>query len=612
MMLFLDYETYYDAEYHLKNNSSGLIRTEYINHELFKVHGAAVSLDGADDEWINARHLPEFFWDVRNHITGMCCHNGLFDHGITALYYLQREVMLFDTMSMARAVLSTRFPLLGMSLEALAQHYFPNDPSMHKHTGVLENFRGVRDLNPEQERRMGVYAKQDNKVMRALFKKLLQEDYPWQTALEDIHLTLAMGVYPQLQMNNIKAAGIHAAEVRAKGEAAAKLGVTREMLRSAETFAHLLRACGVEPPTKISAKTGKVAYAFAAKDEDFKALAEHEDPRVQVLYETRIGEKAAQNENRAALFARLPAELPIPLGYAKAHTGRHGGEEFNMQNLGRGSPLRDCVEAPRGCKVVVSDLAQIELRMNAWWCGEQWLLDLLRAGGDPYCMLASKIYGRPITKADEAERFVGKQGELSCGYQSGDPKILASLKQNGVKNATPELAKSVKNSYRSSHPAIVKMWDTLQKIAIPTVAGFGGEFTHKGVRFMEGCVLLPSGRRLWYPELHVNDEGDWVYRVNRKRNKGQEWKKIFGGAMLENIIQALSYDVFMGHARECWHNGYRIAMAVHDEMVFVVDEAQAQRAAEFLAMVQSVSPGWCSDLPLKGEGGIGNTYLEAK
>lgn len=612
MMLFIDYETYYADDYCLKRGTSGLIRTEYINDPRFKVHGAAIAIDDGGDQWVTARHLPEFFGDMGPHITGMCCHNGLFDHGITARYYMPREVMLFDTMSMAQGALSTKLPQLSMSLDALGRHYFPDQVHMHKTLGVLENFKNVRDLSPEQEVRMAEYAVQDNLVMRVLFKALLQEDYPWATALQDIHLTLAMGVYPKLRMDSILAAKIHESEVRAKEDAAKALGIDRGMLRSANTFADMLRACGVEPPTKISPKTGKVAYAFAAKDEEFKALADHDDVRIRALYETRVGEKASQNESRAALFARLPTDLPIPLRYAAAHTGRHGGDEFNMQNLGRKSELRRCVKAKPGRKILVRDLSQIELRMNAWWCGEEWLLQLVRDGGDPYCMLATKIYGREITKADEAERFVGKQGELSCGYQSGDAKILQSLKAQGVKTATPELANMVKSSYRNTHPAIVAMWDHLQKVAMPVIAGFGAPYGHKGVRFEHGRIVLPSGRSLWYPELRVNDEGDWVFRVNKRRNKGQEWKKVFGGSMLENCIQALSYDVFMMHARMANDVGYRPVMAVHDEMVFDVASGDVEHADAVIAAIQCTPAPWCPDIPLKGEGGWADNYLGAK
>ena len=607
-ILFLDYETYYDDEYSL----SKIKRTIYLNDPRFKVHGAAVAIDDSSFEWLNWRHLQQFFNDCKGLFDAMCCFNGLFDHGITAKCYLPEEKFLLDAMSMARGVLSTRFPDLGMSLDAVAKHFFPDNPSMHKQLGVLDNFKGVREPDAYQEQRLGSYARQDGYVMRSIFRRLLEEDYPWSTALTDIHLTLAMGVYPQLRMNTLKAAAIHGAEVKAKEQAAKDLGIARAGLRSAEAVADLLRSQGVEPPTKYSEKQQKHVYAFASKDEDFKALLEHDNPAVRAIVETRLGEKSAQSESRAKLFAQLPVDLPIPLGYAKAHTGRHGGEEFNMQNLGRGSALRDCVGAPEGCMVLVRDLAQIELRMNAWWCGEQWLVDLLVAGGDPYCVLATKIFGRTITKADEFERFVGKQGELSCGYGSGWAKAHSSLRGNGV-DADEQLARSVVKGYRDTHLAIVGMWETLQKVAMPEVAGYGQPFEHKGVRFEHGRVVLPSGRSLWYPELHVNEDGDWVYRVNKRRNKGQEWKKIFGGALLENCIQALSYDVFMLQARLVWHKyGLRPAMAVHDELVYVVPADEVEEWDQRIAHIQTIAPSWAEGLPLKGEGGWGRTYLEAK
>ncbi|HAS54837.1 MAG TPA: hypothetical protein DCS42_12325, partial [Nitrospiraceae bacterium] len=97
MMLFIDYETYYDDVYKLKNKNSGMIRTEYLNDPRFKVHGAAVALDDGDNEWVTGPQLREFFGDVAPHIDGMCCHNGLFDHGITSKFFggaFTREVML--------------------------------------------------------------------------------------------------------------------------------------------------------------------------------------------------------------------------------------------------------------------------------------------------------------------------------------------------------------------------------------------------------------------------------------------------------------------------------------------------------------------------------------
>lgn len=85
-----------------------------------------------------------------------------------------------------------------------------------------------------------------------------------------------------------------------------------------------------------------------------------------------------------------------------------GANRLNLQNLPRGSLLRKAITAPPGYSLVVSDMAQIEARVLAWLAGEQAILDIFTRKDDLYCEVASKIFGRPITKADKDERFVGK------------------------------------------------------------------------------------------------------------------------------------------------------------------------------------------------------------
>jgi len=58
---------------------------------------------------------------------------------------------------------------------------------------------------------------------------------------------------------------------------------------------------------------------------------------------------------------------------------------------------------------------------------------------------------------------------------------------------------------------------------------------HKNpVYFVPEGVLLPNGMRLDYAGLRPSEDGDWHYGINGK------YIKIYGGLMLENIIQALS------------------------------------------------------------------------
>lgn len=606
-ILFLDFETFWSSDYTLKKMPTSL----YIRDPQFKAHGCAVALNDAPSEWITGADLPAFWSAAAPMIDAVCAFNGGFDHAITAHHFCNKRFFMLDPMLMAQQLLAFKHPDMGLSLDAVGKFLWPDDPNMQKFAGFIHQTQGVRDLPPHLERVTAGYANRDNEVARNIFRKLVGDMPPG--SLETIDLTLAMSVHPVLHMNTQLAERIYVEETERKEDAADEIGVDREILRSDELFAQLLREQDVAPPMKISKKTGQWAYAFSKTDTEFKKLLDHENPYVCELVAARLGERAAQMEKRAAMFMRLPSPMPVPLGYHKAHTGRHGGEEYNLQNLKRGSALRECIEAPPGHAIIVADLARIELCINAWFCDEDWLLGAIRAGRDIYCELATDIYGKLVTPADEHERYVGKQGELSCGYQSGAAKFYGTLRSHGVKITEEEAQRAVK-TFRQKHPHIVKMWKLLQDIVIPILAGVSDNesLITKGVVFKKFEVVLPSGRSIHYPELHLGEDGEWKYRVNKKRNHGAEWKKLYGGALLENIIQALSYDIFTFHLR--WINGlgFPPAMAVHDEAVLCVLESQAQQAAETLQAVMSVPPDWCRDAPVSAHAGIGKNYAEAK
>lgn len=616
MILFIDYETYYADDFSIgKMDGRKSCRTEYLHDPRFKAHGMACSFDSGKDEWISGRYLPEFWRDMEGSVDAVCCHNGLFDHAITAKFYSQKRFFLLDTMSMAQGVLAAKHPALSLSLASLAKFYFPDDPSMWKQEGGLDPSKGKVTLNPEEERLTAAYAKQDNKVCRGLFQKLLAEPYPWETELQNISITLAMAVYPVLVMDSLKAAKIHAEESRIKAETVARLGVSRADLRSGEKFADILRQLGVDPPMKPSPKNPeKMIYAFASKDPGMVELLEHDDPSVQAVAEARVGEKASQMESRAATFARLPSPLPVPMRYHAAHTGRHGGEEYNLLNLKRGSDLRGCIRAPAGYKLLVSDLSQAELRLNMWWCGQDDVLAQLAAGVDVYCKLGSTIFGREIfdTEEDAAERYCAKQAELSCQYQVGHARLCKEVRKEPKARALMDeaLARKIVKTYRSTRTKVVERWKELQDRAIPALAGRDAPMEINGVWFEKGRVVLPSGRPIWYHDLRVNEEGDWIYTGRDKSRT--KIKRLYAGATMENIIQAMQFDVYMFHARILDSEGIPLVMGVYDEAGFVPPEAEAQRWKERVAEVQSMTPDWCKGVPFKGKGNIGMTYQECK
>ena len=101
--------------------------------------------------------------------------------------------------------------------------------------------------------------------------------------LKLIDLTLRMFTEPVLRLDK-DLLEQHLKEVQERKEKLlAEAAANRDDLMSNPKFADLLRSVGVEPPKKISPTTGKETLALAKNDEEFKALLEHPDERVQAL-----------------------------------------------------------------------------------------------------------------------------------------------------------------------------------------------------------------------------------------------------------------------------------------------------------------------------------------
>ena len=210
----------------------------------------------------------------------------------------------------------------------------------------------------------------------------------------------------------------------------AEYDAVRAIVGSAEKCAALLRALGVEPPTKTSPTTGKETYAFAKTDEAFKALLEHDDLRVRAVAECRLQTKSTLEEGRTERFIKIAERgtLPIPLRYYAAHTGRWGGDDkINLQNLPRSGELKNAIRAPIGYKIIDSDSSQIEARTLAWLAEQDDLTQAFEDGQDVYKIMASAIYNKPEADISKQERFVGKTTILGCGYGMGAKKFQAQL-----------------------------------------------------------------------------------------------------------------------------------------------------------------------------------------
>ena len=222
--------------------------------------------------------------------------------------------------------------------------------------------------------------------------------------------------------------------------------------------------------------------------------------------------------------------------------------------------------------------------------------------------MASIIYNIPVEQIAKKskEREVGKNTILGAGFGMGATKFQATLQKTGI-DIPFEEAQRVIEIYRKTNNKIVQLWryldSQLHTIANgPTKASSFGpsltsQTTYKCIEFQKNRILLPNGLYLKYPNLQQHD--GWTYGNN---------KKIYGGALTENIIQALARIIIGEQALHAQQEIGPVVLLVHDEIVCCVATNQAEQALSKLINIMQTSPTWAPNLPLDAEGEISAYY----
>jgi DNA polymerase len=603
-IITLDFETYYDKAFSL----SKMTTEEYIRDDRFEVIGVAVKVDDGETQWITGTR-SEIKAELLKHDWAnslVLAHNMQFDGAILAWEYNIHAKGYLDTLCMARAIHGVE---AGGSLKALAERYQLGV----KGTEVNDALGKRRHaFMPHELEQYGSYCKNDVEMTYDLFK-ILSETFPTKE-LRVIDTTLKMFIEPTLDLD-MKMLTEHLENVKnLKARLLEDSGATIDDLMSNNKFAELLRGLQVEPPMKISLRTGKEAYAFAKTDEEFKALAEHPDVRVQALVAGRLGNKTTLEETRTERFMGIASrgKLPVPIRYYAAHTGRWGGDDkINLQNLPsrgtNGGKLKKAMRAPEGYVIIDCDSSQIEARTVAWLAGQTDLLDAFEKGEDVYKIMASAIYSKDANEVTAQERFVGKTTILGAGYGMGAKKFGAQLKTFGVEIAEDEAAHIIQ-VYRETYDKIPTLWRQSQRCLEAMITGNAAPFgAVDAVQFNAGRkgFLLPSG--LWQNydtiEKIYDVEGNVQYQY--KTRKG--FVKIYGGKVVENICQAVARCVIADQILLIAKK-YKVVLTVHDAVACIAPREEAHQAQQYVEECMRTRPEWAQTLPLNCESGMGESY----
>lgn len=615
----VDYETFWASDFTLNSKTQSM--TEYIRSERFEAQSVAVRLD----TWQRAetavgKEIPELLREVDWDVTAMLGHHTQFDGLISTHHYGVTPVFWLDNMSLSKAIYGTD---VAHSHKALCARL---GIEAKQKGNALDGTKGkyLHEMPAELIQLLREYNADDADEAFTVFLKI--KDYLPFDELRIIDATIRMYCEPVLLLDEDRLQKLHRREVGRRATLAEDAGTTASVLGSAPKFADLLRSLGVVPPMKISPTTGLPTYAFAKTDLPLKELLGHPDEAVRRAVGARLGSKGSIVESRSArLLKRTGLPTPVYLSYAAARTLRWGGGDLaNWQNLpstGDGANLRRAILAPPGTKIAGLDASQVEARMTAWLAGFESKLDAFRLydqglGPDVYCVSASGVYGRPISKQDDPfERFIGKVLELSCQYGAGAVRVKNSLAQ-GFRGADPvilELHEVKANVHRWRHHAnkpIVDYWDAIEAAARHSWVRNGGQVTLGPLTFEllngNGYMHLPNGTFVKYPNV-VMSGTDMYY------NGRNGATKLWGGYLLENASQALCCVLLKAHMLKIMDEmPYAfMALLVHDEIVLVLRDEHVEEYVTRCKEIMSTGEPWCPDLPLNAAAQVGEYYDKA-
>ena len=379
--------------------------------------------------------------------------------------------------------------------------------------------------------------------------------------------------------------------------------------------------------------TGPESLAMSSEECDaWMDLYGEKYPWVGAMRDFRRANMLSAKINRMLDRVRPNGRMPYELKYFGAHTGRDSGSgKINLQNFPRepicGVDLRSSIIAPKGFKLAIADLRQIEARVLLWLVKDTKQLELISSGMSPYeshARMSMGWNGGDLKENDPRRYLLAKARVLALGYGAGWRKFnaMAYLPAYLGKSAAEVFANPVSDyqiaaftdyflKFEKDKPTLAK-WAARSETLVREWTNswlIVQDFRSKNARIVncwrtldqqiKAChgddwqVPLPSGRALQYRSVRVNAK-DGATALICKGGKIIR-QKMYGGLITENIVSAIARDILRDAAIRLYQLGYRIVLRVHDELVLEVPEETD------LAPIQgamAANPPWIENCPI--------------
>ncbi|MBR3240828.1 MAG: bifunctional 3'-5' exonuclease/DNA polymerase [Oscillospiraceae bacterium] len=399
-----------------------------------------------------------------------------------------------------------------------------------------------------------------------------------------------------------------AAMIRKQGECAAKIIDLRDKIReiigdvdigaNAGTQAfkdYLFKTMGL-PVLKVTEKN-----AEAADDQTMIMLAEwcavnrpELVPLFDLIQEYRKWSKLKTTYLDGYLRFINPATGRIhpdmlPLA---TETGRFAARNPNMQNAPRKTNdpvgIRSFIIAPEGRVLVSCDFSQIELRIGAFYCRDDRMLDTYRKGGDIHAATTSVIFGIPYEQAVDKNapdykerRTIAKNVNFGVFYGLFAKGLQRTLKFKAGLDKSLDDCQEIITNLKAGYPNLTR-WQAMAKDA-----GTKRQYTQTFL-----------GRRRYLPGIRSQDWGRRSFAERCALNT-----PIQGTAA--DILKLSLGRLITGLPARPW---LRPLLQIHDELVFELPEERLTEAVAFIQDCMDAKPFPELDVPLVAEASWGYDF----
>lgn len=275
-------------------------------------------------------------------------------------------------------------------------------------------------------------------------------------------------------------------------------------------------------------------------------------------------------------------------------TGRFASKNPNCQNMPRAGAddvgIRNFITAPEGKILLSLDFSQIELRVGAFYCKDEKMLETYRSGGDIHALTTAVIYKIPLEEASDKNapnykerRTIAKNCNFGTFFGLFPKGLQKTLKFKAGLDVSLAECETIIRNLKAGYPRLSRWQEETKKRA---------EFR----KYTETWL----GRRRALPGIVSPNWNVMAFNQRVAMNT-----PIQGTAA--DILKLAMGRIVLGLSERTW---LCPILQIHDELVFELPQNRLKEAVFYIKNCMETKPFEAFSIPIVAESAYGKRFGE--